>query len=187
MALPYNAFAAGSASAPTRTTPSILLPMAAKYSLDTQIAVWGWDAYMTFLMRIVQGYAWVPGFGQPNIPIGPGLTMPTTPYVYNPGAPPAGSILCPLVDPATGKMALPLPFAAPVLVAPVVTADPVGFLEMPFGAPDGIGDWYSELSGDKSPLGTLSQDSRGTFKKETQGFANVAEPGQLSVFWVKTA
>ncbi len=185
MALPYNAFTAGSATAPTRTTPAILLQMAGKYALDTQIAVWGWDPYMTMLNRITQGYAWVPGFGQPNIPIGPGLSQPGIPYVYNPAAPPAGSIIMPAVNPATGTMALPLPYVAPVVAPPVVTTDPVGFLEMPFGQANGIGDWYSVVTGDTSPLGTLSADARGTFQKETEGFANVAQPGQLSIFWVK--
>jgi hypothetical protein len=187
MALPYNAFDAGSATAPTRMTLSLLLAIAAKYALDTQIALFGYDPYMTMLMRLVQGYPWVPSFGQPNIPIGPGLSMPQIPYTYNPAAPPPGSIIMPLVNPATGKMTLPLAFVAPVIIAPVTTTDPVGFLEFPFGAPNGIGDWYSLTPGDTSPLGTISVSINppGTFKKETQGFANLAEPGQLSVFWVK--
>lgn len=82
MALPYNAFTAGSATALTRTTPAVLRA-ANQFALDTQIAVWGQDPYMTDLVRIVQGYGWVPSFGQPNIPIGPGLSMPENPYTYN--------------------------------------------------------------------------------------------------------
>ena len=62
------------------------------YSIDTQIMVWGWDPQMTMTVRQNQGYSWVPGYGQSNIPIGPGLSMPGNPNTYNPGAPPAGAI-----------------------------------------------------------------------------------------------
>lgn len=43
MALPYNAFTAGSATVPTRTTPAVLLQAASQFTLDTQIAVRGQD------------------------------------------------------------------------------------------------------------------------------------------------
>jgi hypothetical protein len=192
MALPYNAFAAGSATAPARITPVILLQAANQYSLDTQIAVWGWDPYLTDLGRIVQGYAWVPSFGQPNIPVGPGLSTalvaPAGTPTYNPAAPPLGSIILPLVNQATGKMVLPLPYIAPGSTVAVSTAsvDPVGFLEMPFGAPGGTGDWYSAITGDQSPIGTVINDSRGSFEKKPQGQANMIT-GTISVFWVKRA
>jgi hypothetical protein len=62
------------------------------YSIDTQIMVWGWDPQMTMTVRENQGYSWVPGYGQSNIPVGPGLSMPDDPSTYNPGNPPAGSI-----------------------------------------------------------------------------------------------
>ena len=62
------------------------------YSIDTQIMVWNWDPQMTMQVRENQGYAWVPSFGQSNIPIGPGLSMPGVPGTYSPDSPPAGSI-----------------------------------------------------------------------------------------------
>jgi hypothetical protein len=62
------------------------------YSIDTQIMVWGWDPQMTMTVRENQGYSWVPGYGQSNIPVGPGLSMPDNPSNYNPGNPPAGAI-----------------------------------------------------------------------------------------------
>jgi hypothetical protein len=62
------------------------------YSIDTQIMVWGWDPQMTMTVRANQGYSWVPSYGQANIPIGPGLSMPGNPNTYNPGNPPAGAI-----------------------------------------------------------------------------------------------
>lgn len=62
------------------------------YSIDTQIMVWGWDPQMTMTVRANQGYSWVPSYGQANIPIGPGLSMPNDPTTYDPGHPPPGSI-----------------------------------------------------------------------------------------------
>jgi hypothetical protein len=62
------------------------------YSIDTQIMVWGWDPQMTMTIRENQGYSWVPSYGEANIPVGPGLSMPDNPTNYNPAAPPAGSI-----------------------------------------------------------------------------------------------
>lgn len=62
------------------------------YSIDTQIMVWNWDPQMTMQVRENQGYSWVPSFGQSNIPIGPGLSMPGDPNSYSPNSPPAGSI-----------------------------------------------------------------------------------------------
>jgi hypothetical protein len=62
------------------------------YSIDTQIMVWGWDPQMTMTVRANQGYSWVPSYGQANIPVGPGLSMPDDPTMYSPGNPPAGAI-----------------------------------------------------------------------------------------------
>jgi hypothetical protein len=62
------------------------------YSIDTQIMVWGWDPQMTMTVRQNQGYSWVPSYGQANIAVGPGLSMPDNPNSYNPGNPPAGAI-----------------------------------------------------------------------------------------------
>jgi hypothetical protein len=62
------------------------------YSIDTQIMVWGWDPQMTMTVRANQGYSWVPSYGQANIPVGPGLSMPDDPTTYSPGNPPSGSI-----------------------------------------------------------------------------------------------
>jgi hypothetical protein len=62
------------------------------YAIDTQIMVWNWDPQMTMQVRENQGYSWVPSFGQSNVPIGPGLSMPGEPNSYSPNSPPAGSI-----------------------------------------------------------------------------------------------
>jgi hypothetical protein len=62
------------------------------YSIDTQIMVWGWDPQMTMTVRANQGYSWVPSYGQSNIAVGPGLSMPGNPNSYSPGNPPAGAI-----------------------------------------------------------------------------------------------
>jgi hypothetical protein len=64
----------------------------AGYSIDTQIMVWGWDPQMTMQMRELEGYSWVPSYGQANIPVGPGLSMPGVSTTYDPGNPPAGAI-----------------------------------------------------------------------------------------------
>jgi hypothetical protein len=63
------------------------------YSIDTQIMVWGWDPQMTMQIRENQGYSWVPSYGEANIPVGPGLSMPEDPTSYNPGNPPVGAIM----------------------------------------------------------------------------------------------
>jgi hypothetical protein len=62
------------------------------YAIDTQIMVWGWDPQMTMTVRENQGYSWVPGYGEANIPVGPGLSMPDDPTTYSPGNPPSGAI-----------------------------------------------------------------------------------------------
>jgi hypothetical protein len=62
------------------------------YSIDTQIMVWGWDPQMTMTVRANQGYSWVPSYGQGNIAVGPGLSMPGNPNTYSPGNPPPGAI-----------------------------------------------------------------------------------------------
>jgi hypothetical protein len=64
----------------------------AGYSIDTQIMVWGWDPQMTMTVRENQGYSWVPSFGESNIPVGPGLSMPGNPSSYSPSNPPSGAI-----------------------------------------------------------------------------------------------
>jgi len=62
------------------------------YSIDTQIMVWGWDPQMTMTVRENQGYSWVPSYGQSNIAVGPGLSMPGNPNTYSPGNAPSGAI-----------------------------------------------------------------------------------------------
>jgi hypothetical protein len=153
--------------------------------------VWGWDPYMTMLMRVVQGYTWVYGFGQGTIPVGPGLSGAD----FNPPLPTYNASLYP---PGSIKVSLTLsdypPYQAPVAVAPTTTiTSPVGFLEMPFGQPNGVGDYYSVATGDTSPLNTTIVITNptimvpaGTYVKEAKGSAAVIG-GQISVFWVKTA
>jgi len=83
------------------------------YSIDTQIMVWNWDPQMTMQVRENQGYSWVPSFGQSNIPIGPGLSMPGDPNSYSPNSPPAGSIQ------------VSTAFAVGTIQNPLVQVDPV--------------------------------------------------------------
>ena len=83
------------------------------YSIDTQIMVWNWDPQMTMQVRENQGYAWVPSFGQSNVPIGPGLSMPGVPGAYSPNSPPAGSI------------PVSTAFAVGTVQNPLVQVDPV--------------------------------------------------------------
>ncbi|MFM2124090.1 MAG: hypothetical protein RL328_541 [Acidobacteriota bacterium] len=66
--------------------------MAKGFTIDADIMVWGWDPYAVMKNRMDAGYAWVPSAGQPNIPLGPGLSFPGLP-AYDPLHPPAGSIL----------------------------------------------------------------------------------------------
>jgi hypothetical protein len=47
---------------------------------------------MTMTVRQNQGYSWVPSYGQSNIAVGPGLSMPGNPNTYSPGNPPEGAI-----------------------------------------------------------------------------------------------
>jgi hypothetical protein len=140
--------------------------------------VWGWDAYNTDLNRVLYGYVWIPSFGGVAIPVAPGISganfnppLPT----YNPAAPPAGSIMMPVITPA-GKMALPAPYLVIAAPAPVVVSDPVGFLEMPFGLPNGIGDWYSVIAGTNAPVGSVTSDTRGK---------PVSDSNALLLFWVR--
>jgi hypothetical protein len=91
-----------SARNPVRLHPGIVFaftpesfspcPGIRSYSIDTQIMVWGWDPQMTMTVRANQGYSWVPSYGQSNIAVGPGLSMPGNPNSYSPGNPPAGAI-----------------------------------------------------------------------------------------------
>jgi hypothetical protein len=183
MALPYSS---ANPADLTRTNPNVILPLA-RLGLDTQIMVWGWDAYNTDLNRVLYGYVWIPSFGGVAIPVAPGISganfnppLPT----YNPADPPAGSIMMPVITPA-GKMALPAPYLVIAAPAPVVVSDPVGFLEMPFGLPNGIGDWYSVIAGTNAPVGSVTSDTRGTFTKEYVGGIGLMST-QRNVFWVKT-
>jgi hypothetical protein len=61
------------------------------YAIDTEIMVFGWDPYATMKHREDSGYTWIPAAGQPNIPLGPGLSFPGLPR-YDPDRPPLGSI-----------------------------------------------------------------------------------------------
>ena len=82
------------------------------YAIDTQIMVWGWDPQMTMTVRANQGYAWVPSYGQSNIPVGPGISDPYDPGTYNPSSPPPGSIK------------VSTAFAMGTIQNPLVQADP---------------------------------------------------------------
>lgn len=117
--------------------------------LDTQIHIWGWDAQITEYMRAAEGYTWVPSFGQPNIPVGPGISFPGLPS-YDPGNPPSRSIkvsINPSDYPPTIIPHPPAPTPEP--------ACPVGIREIGWGAANGVGDYYGRAYGDSLPVGSV--------------------------------
>ena len=66
--------------------------MSKGFTIDSDIMVWGYDPYAAMLNRMGGGYTWVPAAGQPDVPLGPGLSFPGRPS-YDPLHPPAGSII----------------------------------------------------------------------------------------------
>lgn len=66
--------------------------MAAGYTIDVPIMVWGWGAENTSKLRQAYGYTWVPHAMQEAIKIAPGLSMPGV-DAYDPDNPPPGAIL----------------------------------------------------------------------------------------------
>lgn len=114
-------------------------------TIDEQIDFWGWDAWTTMNQRLMYGILWVsPGMGNVQ------STQVITPGMFS-GPPPSGAIIT-TTDPAKY-----VPFEQPETpVKPVVT-DLVGPYE--------IGPYYGVIPGDASPVGTVTTDSRGTFKK----------------------
>lgn len=62
------------------------------YTIDLPIMVWGWDPVCTMGYRGSYGYTWVPSLLQAPVSIAPGVAQPGT-MPYDPGKPPAGSIL----------------------------------------------------------------------------------------------
>lgn len=62
------------------------------YAIDHPIMVWGWDPVMVMILRLQEGYTWVPNAMQPNIPIGPGIENVWNLPSYDPNNPPPGSI-----------------------------------------------------------------------------------------------
>lgn len=171
MALPYNSFLAGSATAPTRTTPAILDAEAAKGDLDTQVQVWGDSACRTFVQRLVQGYPWVYAFGGGSIPVGPGLSVPGMPSYST--TPPAGAdvILTPKWD-TNGYLIMPEPFPSAPVEPPPATVGPM--------APNGL----YEILGTIPPVGTavgnyvvVSVPNESMFATGTPSFYFMKVPG----------
>ncbi|HEX5227051.1 MAG TPA: hypothetical protein VFW44_05050 [Bryobacteraceae bacterium] len=63
------------------------------YKIDVPIMVWGWDPSIVTSMRQAEGYTWVPSALQSPVEMLPGLPSMGGLAAYNPGNPPANSIL----------------------------------------------------------------------------------------------
>jgi hypothetical protein len=66
--------------------------MAAGYSIDVPIMMWGWDAAKVTNLRQAFGYTWVPAAGQAPVEEAPGLGVVGSLHQYDPQNPPPGSI-----------------------------------------------------------------------------------------------
>lgn len=133
------------------------------FKIDVPIMVFGWDAFKVMKMRQDYGYTWVPSALQENIQIAPGLLMHGT-KPYDPNSPPSGSIKV-----STEAKDFP-PFEKPV--EQKVADSPVG--------PQSIGNLYLTVAGDKFPVDTIVQESRGKFIKRMK-----AGPFGVWAFWEK--
>jgi hypothetical protein len=111
------------------------------------------DPYITNLLRIQYGYAWVPNALQPGIPVAPGLMFPGQP-TYDPSKPPAGSIKVSL-DLKDFKPAVVPPTPGPAPKLAVVGA--LNYGKIYYGGP---GDSLTKYKN-----GAKYTDSRGTFTK----------------------
>lgn len=60
-------------------------------TIDKPIMLWGWEPYMTMLLRSWYGYTWVPSLVMQPIIIAPGLQVPGV-KPYDPANPPPGAI-----------------------------------------------------------------------------------------------
>lgn len=125
--------------------------------IDVDIMVWGWDPLTQMDVRIEMGLTWVPSGLQ--LPLGapggfafPGDAPQPGQSVYNPAAPPAGSIK------VSNNIADYPPFVvAPPVPAPAPDADPVG--PQVFGQ-----NMYLNGPGASNyPVGKDYTDPRGTF------------------------
>jgi len=126
--------------------------LAADVLLDLQIDVWQWDPYTTMQTRLGNGQMWTYCIGQgPTNPVAGSQTGPPPPGTLLVSINPADFPAYPSIPPA------PLPAPSP---------DPIGILEIAYGAPHGVGDLYQDMPGDPRPLGTMFTDSRGTFSKD---------------------
>lgn len=121
--------------------------LASGYPIDFIIQMNHWDPETTMAVRANDGYAWVPAYGQPNINIAPGLSLPGVPSNYTTVAPP-GSIKV-STDPAD------YPAFAKAIIVPTSISTQVGPLEFSAAAPGGkFIYYYGVVPGDSSPVGT---------------------------------
>ena len=154
--------------------------MATGHTIDTQIMLWGMDPYTVMFMRVLYGYTYVPSFGQPNFTSSPGNASPFQESNIQAGVP-AGTIAVSL-NPADYP-----PYVAPIVPPPIpLSTNPVGSLQLDFGAPQGIGNWYAVQHGDTLPLNTFypAQGVVPCWEKQAKGSPFVIG-GQVPVFWVK--
>jgi len=79
------------------------------YVIDGTVMVWGWDPYLTTVMRQSYGYTWVPSYLQSPINLAPGLKQGSTP-TYDAAVVPPGAI-----EVTLDVSLLPGIFAAPSL------------------------------------------------------------------------
>jgi len=147
---PVNPALAAYESEEARQTRAVQLATKG-FLIDTQIMIWGWDAYKVMKLRLAYGYTWVPSALQPPVQMAPGLTQPgSTLTPYDPLHPPPGAIKV-----STNPADFP-PFDPPA-PPPAVTNDPVGGLN--------VGNIYYSVPGEAYSDGARVSDARGTFVK----------------------
>lgn len=123
------------------------------YLIDVPIMVWGWHAYWTMLIRMEQGFTWVPSANMPNIPVGPGLNFPGLP-AYDPNNPPPGSIR------VTLDWAEPKPDPPPLPETALV-----GIEQFDLRSQGGPWRYASTEKGNGKPAGFSTEQAGGTFTK----------------------
>lgn len=120
-----------------------------RYPIDPAIMALHWDPYQTMLFRRMNGLTWVPALGQP------------IPLDYDPGNPPADSIIVPDAN-SVDLASFYLPFDHVVSPPPQIPDAP-DFSKPWTGAYAGFtSGFYSAASGNYSPAGSLytAPDSR---------------------------
>ncbi len=148
--------------------------------VDNVIMVWGWSPYKVMMLRLYDGYLWVPNAGQPNVSVAPNLTVPGL-ASYNASNPPIGAISVSLNLADYPSFVPPAPPPKPVTEL-VGTAEGIDYPYKGKSYPL----FYTNPSTDNSaiPNGGTFTDSRGTFTKVVS--PSMFDPAGV-VNWILTA